>query len=156
MPSFILDTCTDVIEGQKEHISQFFRDIERLNGYYLVTGGKKMKSEIIRKEALLNLINRLRSVGRVESFCDELVDAKQDEIELRLEKKLYCIPSECDDLHLLSLSLVSDCTNIVSKDTRLRRCVDAIRESVGHDYCPSIRLIQSEKTYAELKKKNLL
>ena len=151
MPSFIVDTCADTVIGQKRYIAAFFRDVKSLNGFRLVVGGSKMDAELRGKSALFSLIAQLKKAGRVSVVDGDTVDQKAQAISNRVAEKLGAIPSSCDDFHILAISLISGCQNLITSEQRLRDCIDAIRIEVGHDFCPQLRLIRDEQTYLSLK-----
>jgi hypothetical protein len=151
MPAFIVDTCTDTIDGQKGYISAFFRDVKSLNGFNIVIGGTKMETEIKGKLALFSLVSQLKKAGRVIVLNGDSVDQKAVAISERVVDKLGAIPPSCDDFHLLAVSLISGCRNLITSEQRLRECIDSIRDGVGHQFCPKIRLIRDEQTYLSLK-----
>jgi hypothetical protein len=155
MARFILDTCADVVEGQKEYITQFFRDVLELQDYKVVLGGTKMKDEIKSKATLLMVLNQLNSKKKIVRISDIDVDAKAAEIKSTTESQFDKIPQPCDDFHILGLASVSGCCNIVTKDTRMGKCVSQIRPVIGHGNCPTVRLIINEKVYRALKGKNM-
>lgn len=156
MPKFIVDTCSDVVDGQKKYLSQFFKDVWALNGYEVVVGGSKMRREIFAKEGLLRLITDLSKAGRVANLDNEKIDARESEIKQKILERVGNIPKECDDTHIFALALLSECKNVITQEKRMSKCIGLIRAKVGHDHCPQLRLIRSESTYVALKKKNKL
>ena len=156
MACFIIDTCADVVDGQKEYLGQFFHDVWALNGWQIVIGGATMSAQIQRKEALNGLISNLKDVGRAITIASDTVDRKEADIRERIIDRLGGVPESCDDLHILALALVANCRNVITKDHRLSACVNSIRAAVGHDHCPRIRVISSAKTYGDLKRRNQL
>ena len=151
MPLFVVDTCADTVEGQKRYLAAFFKDVFKLNGYLVVVGGTRQWTEIKRKETLNTLINRLRDSGRLMVLRQNEVDERERLLTARARERLGIIPTCCDDFHILAVCLLSDCRNVITGEQRLRDCVDEIRNVVGHDYCPQVRLIRDENTYFQLK-----
>ncbi|WP_424965936.1 hypothetical protein [Dinoroseobacter sp. S375] len=141
----------------RRNISQvFFKDVYKLNGWVVMFGGSTMSGQVIKKESFLVLLNQLKDRGRLKSIDKSVVDKRETEIRERTMARIGAMPTECDDLHILALCAVTKCSNVITKDHRLSLCADLLRKEIGHNYCPSIRVISDEKTYLSLKKSNSL
>lgn len=147
MPEFILDKNVDLKSTQAEYPSYFFVDLMETRKASLVLGGSGYRAEVRDKFSLLRLILELEKAGQVRTVSDELVDEKEAQIKARIDSKLGACPTECDDHHIFALSAVSGCRNILTKETRMATCRNKIRNLVGHEYCPDIRVIRNENSY---------
>lgn len=156
MPDFVLDVCMDVVEGQKGYVTSFFRDIFRLNGWVLVIGGSTMNHQMQKKEPLMSIINQLKDANRLRVADKSAVDCEEKAIRRRVREHFDVPPPECDDYHILALCSVDGCTNVLTRDHRLRICVDRIRHELGHGICPNVRVISNEETYLKLKNRGQL
>lgn len=114
-------------------------------------GGTKAMHEVTRKEKLRRLLNELKTRGQLIVKDRALVDAKEKELENRIKEIIGESPQECDDLHIFALSKVSGCLLVISRDNRMAICRAKIRNNVGHEYCPSIKVIQNQNVYNTMK-----
>lgn len=147
MREFIIDVNVDIKPDQKEYPKYFFDDLRKATKIRLVIGGTDYRREIREKPALLALIADLQSSGNVRSVADAPIDAHQRVLIQRIVDAVGSCPSECDDHHIFALAHVSGCLNILTKETRMATCRDTIRNVVGHDTCPNIRVVRGEVAY---------
>jgi len=147
MKEFILDVNVDLKTGNPGCPEYFLRDLRSHKKIGLVRGGAKYNAEVGRKGALLDLFNEMLRTGKVRTIPDDVVDAKESDLMLRLRECLGTFPAECNDIHIFALSSVSSCLNIVSNDIGISTCRDLIRNRIGHQHCPAVRLIRSQQAY---------
>lgn len=147
MKEFILDKNVDLKPGQEEYPKYFFDDLRRAASVRLVYGGTDYRREVKEKASLLSLISELISSGKVRSVSDNIVDAAQATLTAAIASKFDTCPTECDDHHIFALAHASGCLNVITKETRMATCRDKIRNVVGHDVCPSIRIVRNKIAY---------
>lgn len=147
MKEFIIDKNIDGRSTEKNYPKYFFDDLRKPSKIRLVVGGTKYKEEVMAKESLRELINSMRTAGKVRSVSDQAVDLHHAKIAEQIGKNFDKCPKPCDDHHILALSQVSGCNNILSLDLRMAKCRDLIRNKVGHDCCPAVRVVSTEAAY---------
>jgi hypothetical protein len=147
MKEFILDKNVDLDPSQKEYPKYFFDDLRKAKSVCLVIGGTKYRKEVKEKKSLLALFSELISSGLVRSVDDGKVDEKEASLIHRIITILDSCPQECDDHHIFALAQVSGCLNVITKETRMAACRDKIRNSIGHEHCPNIRVVRNEAGY---------
>ncbi|MEM5477137.1 hypothetical protein [Pacificibacter sp. AS14] len=151
MPDYILDTCVDINPKYANYPKYFFEDLWKNMNINLVTGGTVNLSEIKKKEKLRELINEFKTRNQVIEIDNTRVDDAENRLKSRVEQKCESCPEECDDLHIFALAKISGCLNVITRDNRIALCRKKIRDEVGHDYCPNIRVIQNEGAYKDTK-----
>jgi hypothetical protein len=77
----------------------------------LVYGGTKYRSELKKATKYLTLFRLLKDIGKVVSENDLAIDRMQSKIESRKQDEAF------NDVHLLSISIISRCRVICSMDT---------------------------------------
>ncbi|MDH5453630.1 MAG: hypothetical protein OEX14_09780 [Paracoccaceae bacterium] len=147
MKEFILDKNVDLEPTQKEYPKYFFDALRQSSRIRLVIGGTDYRREIKEKTSLLQLISDMITSGKVRSVDDSLVDERQKKLIDRILETMDGCPTECDDHHIFALSVVSGCCNVITKETRMATCRDKIRNVVGHDHCPNIRVVRNQSSY---------
>lgn len=150
MKEFILDKNVDIESHQLEYPKYFFDALNSKGKAKLVIGGSTYLAEIKEKTKLLLLITQLIAGGKVRKVPDDQVDAFQAVLISRINEVLGACPSECDDHHIFALARVGNCMNVITKETRMASCRDKIRNKVGHDYCPSLKIIRNEASFNDL------
>ncbi len=151
MPEYILDACVDIDPSHENYPAYFFKDLRTNTRVKLVIGGTKALLEARAKTKLIELLNNLRDRNQVIIACQEKVDEAERLLINRIESIIGEIPRECDDLHIFALAKVSGCLLVISRDNRMAICRNNIRSRVGHEYCPSISVIQNESAYRRTK-----
>lgn len=136
----------DVKPTNQNYPAYFFDDL-RKSKINLVVGGTEYKRELKKKVVLAEIISQLISANRVRRIPDEPVDQHEQALKNRIVAVIGSCPKECDDHHIMALSFVSGCNNILTQDRRMNICRNAIRNRVGHDYCPDIRTVMTEAAY---------
>ncbi|MFH5772701.1 hypothetical protein ACHFJ0_00540 [Paracoccus sp. NGMCC 1.201697] len=149
MKEFIIDKNVDVVSSNEEYPAYFFDDLKKSARVRIVLGGTNYKREVREKAALRELVSQLISANRVRSVSDATVDGHEQALRTRIIDICGSCPQECDDHHIFALAHVSGCRNILTKDRRMASCRDQIRNRVGHDFCPDIRLVMSEAAYRD-------
>lgn len=149
MKEFILDKNVDIDPSHQEYPKYFFDDLRKSPRVRLVVGGSGYKKEIKEKTSLLTLISELISAGKVRPVKDESVDSREKELQIRILGEFGLCPAECDDHHIFALAVVSGCMNIITKEKRMAVCRDKIRNRIGHNHCPDIRIIRTESAYRD-------
>jgi len=149
MLEFILDVNVDCKPKSEGYPKYLFDDLRSAKRVRLVLGGTKYRDEVKKKKGMVELFSEFYRSGKVRACDDASVNKKEAEINKKIVEKLRVCPSECDDQHILAMSLVSNCRNVVTKDMRMAACRDKIRGKVGHEFCPDIRLVTTEKIYRE-------
>lgn len=147
MANYILDTCVDIDPSHENYPRYFFDDLLGSTRVRLVFGGTKALNEAKTKAKLLELLNNLRDRNQVITFRRDLVDEAEQRLSDRITEVIGDAPRECDDLHIFALAKVSGCLSVISRDNRMATCRRKIRNTVGHDYCPDISVIQNERAY---------
>ncbi|WIV52035.1 hypothetical protein QQG91_06235 [Marivivens sp. LCG002] len=148
MKRYILDTCVDIKPDQANYPKYFFDDLKSSKfTVKIVIGGSKCLNEIATKRSLAELVNYLSDIGRVIKIEKERVDSSETEIRERILRKFGKIDAACDDLHIFALARESNCLYVISRDDRMAKCRDIIRNNIGHKHCPNIKIIASEETY---------
>lgn len=79
---------------------------------FLVFGGTKYKDELKKSYRFLRFVGKLKSVGKVVTFDDKLID----DLQVKYEQKI--VHPDFDDPHLPAIVLVSRCRLICSRDKR--------------------------------------
>lgn len=151
MIEFILDKNVDIEPTQSEYPKYFFDALGSKGNAKLVVGGSTYNAEMKSKIKLLNLVNQLTAGGRVRKVDDAKVDKFQGDLISRISETLGACPSECDDHHIFALAMISNCLNVITKETRMATCRDKIRKHVGHDYCPALRVIRTEAAFNDIR-----
>ena len=147
MPDYILDTCVDIDPKHENYPAYFFRDLNNNIRVRVVVGGSKLFSEINKKAKLRDLLNNFKDRNQVVRVCSKKVDTAEKNLDSRIAKTLGEMPQECDDLHIFALALVSGCLFVISRDNRMAICRGKIRNTVGHEHCADIKVIQNEAAY---------
>lgn len=151
MPDYILDTCVDIDPKHANYPAYFFRDLNSNIRVRIVVGGTKVSREIGNKTKLRDLLNNLKDRNQVVQICSDKVDASEESLSERIAKTIGNSPQECDDLHIFALALVSGCLNVISRDNRMAICRGKIRNTIGHDHCANIKVLQNEEAYKRTK-----
>ena len=151
MTDYILDTCVDIDPKHENYPDYFFRDLWKNTKVRLVIGGTKASCEINRKAKLRELLNNLKDRNQVVHVCRQKVDASEEALSARIAETIGDAPQECDDLHVFALAKISGCLFVISRDNRMAVCRGKIRNTVGHDHCPNIKVIQNESAYKQTK-----
>ena len=151
MPEYILDTCVDIDPSHANYPSYFFKDLLSNTRVKLVIGGTRALDEVKVKVKLIELLNNLRDRNQVIEASRDLVDEAERRLSDRINEVIGSIPRECDDLHIFALANVSGCLLVISRDNRMARCRNNIRNRVGHEHCPDIAVIQNEAAYKRTK-----
>lgn len=149
MPDFIVDNCVDLNPAHENYPSYFFDDLKNDKRFRIVLGGTRVKAELKGKEDFLTLLNNLKINGQVVTVLDSLVDEAEENLEYKIRDVIGDVPRECDDLHIFALAKVSNCEKVISRDHRMATCRNRIRQGVGHDACPDLKVISSESTYRD-------
>lgn len=147
MPDYILDTCVDIDPKHANYPAYFFKDLLSNSRVRLVIGGTKALNEAKAKAKLRELLNNLSDRNQIIEVCRKRVDEAEERLSNRIEEVIGNIPRECDDLHVFALANVSGCLLVISRDNRMATCRNNIRNRVGHEFCPSITVIQNEAAY---------
>ncbi len=147
MKEFILDKNVDIEPEQAEYPKYFFEALKSKGGVRLVVGGTVYKAEVKSKIKLLLLINALSDGGKVRRIDDVIVDQCQQALIERIAEMVGACPQECDDHHIFALAKASNCMNVITKEKRMATCRDKIRKHVGHDHCPSLKVIRTETAF---------
>jgi hypothetical protein len=147
MPDYILDTCVDIESSHQNYPEYFFCDLLNNIRVRVVVGGSTGKAEIDRKSKLRELLNNLKDRNQVVEAENTAVDASENALAERIKKIMGDCPRECDDLHIFALSQVSGCLLVISRDNRMAVCRKKIRNIIGHNYCPDLKVIQTETAY---------
>ena len=151
MPNYILDTCVDIDPTHANYPRYFFIDLQSNIRVKLVFGGSKFQTEARSKLKLRELLNNLKDRNQLIIVSDEHVDQAEEVLEARIRKLIGSVPMECDDLHIFALAKTSGCLLVVSRDARMATCRNKIRNVVGHEHCPDIKVIQNETAYKQTK-----
>lgn len=151
MPDYILDTCVDIDPKHENYPAYFFRDLNKNIRVRVVVGGSKMSSEVSKKGKLRDLLNNLKDRNQVVQICAEQVDTSEIKLASRIAETLGDTPRECDDLHVFALARVSGCLFVISRDNRMAVCRGKIRNTVGHEHCADIKVIQNQAAYKDTK-----
>ena len=106
-----LHLCFDVDAGEHQSFAPIRNWLFNGSGKF-VYGGSKYKSELA-KSGYLRILAELNRSGSTVPIDDLKVDTKQQELEKKYRKKGY------DDAHIVSISLVSGCKVICTKDSGL-------------------------------------
>lgn len=146
MKEFILDVNIELNKDNQNYPFYFF-DHLRSKRVQIVIGGTQYKNEVKSKIKLLMLINDLKDANQARKVDDGQVDDAQETLVQRIHQCIGECPQECDDHHIFALALVSGCLNILTNDHRMARCRGIIRNDVGHNYCPAIRIIPNQLAY---------
>lgn len=150
MKELILDVNIEVKPTSEGYPKYFFDDLSKPNRIKLVIGGTKYKSELRKKPSLVSLIGELTSIGKIRSVPDAAVDLHEDKLETKIKVLVGNRPTECDDQHILALAHKSGCLNVLTNDIRMATCKTKIRKYLGHDLCPDIKVISTQKAYDDI------
>lgn len=147
MVNFIIDVNIDLNPNNRNFPKYFFDGIEK-NHVTVVYGGRSYAKEIQKKHSLLKLLLELQRRSAAKKCDDEAVNQAERDLIDRISTMVPggC-PGECDDHHIFAIAKVSGCVNILSGDNRMALCRDKIRNRVGHQYCPSIRIVKTQEAY---------
>lgn len=151
MPDYILDTCVDIEPSDQNYPKYFFNDLLYNINVRVVVGGSTGKAEIDRKSNLRDLLNDLKDRNQVVEAENTAVDASEKALAERIKNIMGDCPRECDDLHIFALSQVSGCQLVISRDNRMAVCRKKIRNNIGHNHCPDLKVIQTEKAYKKTR-----
>lgn len=151
MPDYILDTCVDIEPTHENYPAYFFRDLLKNIKVRVVVGGSAGSAEINKKSKLRELLNNLKDRNQVVQADNASVDASAEALANRIQQVIGDCPRECDDLHIFALSKVSGCLLVISRDNRMAICRNKIRNAIGHDHCPDLKVIQTEAAYKRTK-----
>lgn len=147
MANFIIDMNIPTKPGKIGYPDYFFRDMKIGGLHEVVFGGSSYLKELTRKETLQRLLINWMTEKKARRLDRAAVDASEAKIRAKVIEKFSKCPGECDDLHIVAISLVSGCVNIISYDQRMSKCKDKIRNTVGHDYFPNLRFVKTEAVY---------
>lgn len=147
MADFIVDMNIPTKVSSVGYPSYFFDDMNKSKKHHVFYGGTSYLKELARKESLQRLLRDWVTQKKASRVDATAVDEFESRLKARILEKCGECPSQCDDLHILALSAVTTCRNILSNDDRMAACRDKIRNLVGHDYCPDVKLIKTEAVY---------
>lgn len=149
MKSFIIDKNVDVNPTDAQYPKYFFDDLRKSRKMRIVFGGTNYRKEVLSKRALMTLFSELISSNKISPIPDKDVDEHEVALIARIKEVMTTCPPECDDPHIVALAHVSGCVNIVTKDRRMSAWRGKVRNRIGHDYCPELRLIMTEAAYRD-------
>ena len=149
MAGFIVDLNIPVREGSCGYPSWFFRDMNGTSKHHVFYGGSSYMHELSKKEVLQRILRDWVTVKKASRVDRESVDEFEARLRERVIQKLQSCPRECNDLHIIALSAVAKCNNILTNDNGIALCKSKIRDLVGHNYCPNIKLVKSENVYRD-------
>ncbi|WP_342305891.1 hypothetical protein [Methanolobus sp. ZRKC5] len=85
-----------------------------------IYGGTKYKAELSRMPRYLSLLNELSKQNRIVKIKDGIVDEIQEEVEAKLRENNLL---DCDDPHIIAITIASKCGLICTSDSRSHNCI---------------------------------